>query len=323
MTSTQTPAQAAIQQTVEALAAAAAPPGPVITIGEGPRNARTDPDSGLRFYRASAALQAAITGLPAETLADRDLVSVTSARRMAGVPHGLHQWSLTQVVNRALDSLSSIVQRVSTGDPGQVALAKTELRRAATEERDRAAVLGRAVHDAAERGLALTQVGPEVAPRLRWYYDWLAVSGAEILGKEFQVWNLGVGYAGTADLLVRFPLGWQVSESFAFPPGAICVVDNKTGKSVFSEHALQTLAYLMADVVATDDRVDEHLTALLRQASGMGVLHLANDHWEFRVLRADPATWAAYRGLVAFALWMHEHSSVETVTAAARRSEAA
>lgn len=273
-----------------------APPAePLIVIGSGPKNARTDPDTGLRFYSWQG----------------RELPSVTSVRRMAGVPHGLHQWSITQVVNRALDNLGSIVARAAGRDPGQLAVIRTELRRAATEERDRAAHLGTAVHDAAAKGASLLAVPPEVAPRLRQYIDWLEASGAEILASEFQTWNLTVGYAGTADLMVRFP------------NGSIWVLDLKTGKGVYSEHALQLIAYLMAEFVGTDDVVDEQTTTLLRQASGMGVLHLANDHWEFRALTADAATWTAFRGLVAFATWMHEHNAIESVTAGSRRSEAA
>lgn len=298
---------------------------PLIVIGQ-PRNARTDPESGLRFYEASAALQADAQrlGLTRHALpVARELVSVTTVRRMAGTPYRLHQWSLTQVVNKALETVDLIRQRVAARDPGQLALARTELRKAATEERDRAAALGKAVHSAAERGLALTSVEPEIRPRLRWYYDWLAASGAEILGSEFQVWNLEVGYGGSCDLLVRFPNGWQVSDTFAYPPGSIVVVDLKTGKSAFSEHAQQVLAYLMGEFVGSDDRVDERLTALLRAASGTAVLHLADSGWEFFAVEADPAMWRAYRGLVVFALWMHEHDAMESVTAAMRRSEAA
>jgi hypothetical protein len=113
------------------------------------------------------------------------------------------------------------------------------------------------------------EVGPDVAPRLRQYLDWLATSKAEILATEFQCWNLGIGYAGTADLLVRFP------------DQSIWLVDLKTGKGVYGEHALQLLAYLMAEFVGTDDVVDETTTEYLKAATGLAVLHLEADKWEF------------------------------------------
>jgi hypothetical protein len=265
---------------------------PLITVGSGPRNARTDPQSGLRFY----------------TWQGRELPSVTSVRRMAGLPHGLHQWAIGKVVDRVVDHIGEIVAELRNPDPSHVTLVRRWLRQAATEERDRAAELGTAVHDAAASGRTLADVGPQIAPRLRQYLDWLATSGAEVLGSEFQVWHLTAGYAGTADLLVRFP------------NGSIWLVDLKTGKGVYSEHALQLIAYLMAEFVGTDDVVDERLTALLHQASGMAVLHLADDHWEFRVLTADAGTWTSFRGLLAFSRWMYEHATVDAVTTATRRS---
>lgn len=272
-------------------------PAPTIIVGAGPKNARTDPESGLRFY----------------TWQGRELPSVTSVRRMAGIPHGLHQWSITQVINKALDNLPSIFARLASGaaaDPGQVALIRTELRRGATEERDRSAQLGIAVHDAAATGRSLTAVPPEVAPRLRQHLDWLKQSGAEVLAVEFQVWNLEVGYAGTADLLVRFP------------DGSIWVVDLKTGKGVYAEHSLQLIAYLMGEFVGNDGVVDEARTALLHSVTGMAVLHLTNAGWEFQAIRADSRCWNAFRGLLAFATWMWAHEKAADVVVGRRKGAA-
>jgi len=263
-----------------------------IVIGSGPKNARTDPQSGLRLY----------------TWQGRELPSVTSIRRLAGMPHGLHQWSIGKVIDYALNNLPSIVARVA--DAAQLVLVRSELRKAATAERDAAAKLGIAVHDAAATGKSIVEVGSDVAPRLRQYLDFLAVSGAEVLASEFQCWNLTVGYAGTADLLVRFP------------NGRVYLVDLKTGKGVYTEHALQLAAYLMAEFVGSDDVVDERLTGLLRSVMGMGILHLADDHWEYRALEPDAEMWRAFRGLVAFATWMHEHPDVGTVTLGSRRGSA-
>lgn len=264
---------------------------PVLTVTVGPRNARTDPQSGLRFYRWHGF----------------DLPSVTTIRRMAGIPFGLHNWAIGKVVDRALDEWSELGEKLRTGDPADTALVRHRLRQAATDERDAAARLGTAVHDAAATGKALTDVPPDVAPRLRQYLDWLEKSGAEILGSEFQVWNLTVGYAGTADLLCRFP------------DGSIWVVDLKTGKGIYGEYALQLLAYLMAEFIGEDDTRDERLSGLLAQARGVAVLHLADDHWEFVSLRADGETWTAFRGLLAFGLWMRDHEARESFALGSRK----
>jgi hypothetical protein len=182
------------------------------------------------------------------------------------------------------------------------------LRLAATEERDAAAELGTAVHDAAASNLDIETVEPAVRPRLLQFRSWLATARPEILATEFQCWNLTAGYAGTADLLVRLL------------DGSIWLIDLKTGKGTYAEHALQLIDYRTAEFVGSDDVVDDRLTALLHACSGMAVLHLADDHWEFRAIRFDQETLDASRGLLAFARWMHDHRDIGDVTVASRRS---
>lgn len=261
-----------------------------LTVTVGPRNAYTDPASGLRFYRWQG----------------RDLPSVTSIRRMAGIPHGLHQWAIGKVIDRVLDDFGKIRTLVESGDPGNVKVVRTHLRAGATAERDLAAALGTAVHDAAATGRSLSEVTPEVAPRLRQYLDWLEVSGAEILASEFQCWNLTVGYAGTADLLVRLR------------DGSVWLVDIKTGKGVYADHASQCVAYARAEFVGADDEIDAELTALLREVTGTAVLHLSDKGWEFVKLVDDDAVWNAFRGLLLFATWTAQHPSAESITLAIR-----
>ncbi len=268
---------------------------PLITVGApaGPKNADTD-SNGLRYY----------------TWNGLRYPSVTTIRRLAGIPHGLHQWSLNQVIDRVLDEAPAIALRLGSGEPSQVAMTRQYLRSAATEQRDKAALLGTAVHAAAAENIPITEVGPDIAPRLRQYLDWRERSGVEILATEFQVWNPTVGYAGSCDLLGRFP------------DGSIWVIDLKTGKGVYGEHALQLMAYLMAEFVGMDDTVDEGTTALLHQARGIAVLHLGDKDWEFISLRSDAETWRAYRGLLAFGVWMAAHGAIDTVSLGSRKGAA-
>ena len=116
------------------------------------------------------------------------------------------------------------------------------------------------------------QVPAEVAPRLRQYLAWKAASRAEIVASEFQVFSTTYGYAGSCDALVRFA------------DGSLWIVDYKTGKGIYAEHALQLMAYTMPTVVGADDMVDEALTELLHQVTGMAVLHLSDEGWEFHAL---------------------------------------
>lgn len=267
---------------------------PQLTIVTGPRNARTDPDTGLRYYRWQG----------------RDLPSVTSIRRMAGLPHGLHQWAIGKVIDYAIGNAPKIAE-LANADSGVITLLKSELRKAATAERDLAAELGTRVHDAAASGHDPATVDEKLRPRLRQYHHWLEASGAEILAAEFQCWSLTHGYAGTADLLVRFR------------DGSVWLIDLKTGKGIYPEHALQLTAYRRSDFVGADDVVDDHVSDLLRHASGMAVLHLADDGWEFIRVREDEEAWEAFCGLLRFATWMSSHTTVESVADARRKGAAA
>lgn len=266
---------------------------PFIRVKVGPRNSYSDPESGLRFYRWQGV----------------DYPSVTTIRRMAGLPHGLHQWAIGKVVDHAIGHAVENALRM-TMDPSVITVIRHELRRAATAERDAAAALGTAVHDAAATRRSVEEVAEELRPRLRQYLHWLDVSGAVILASEFQVWSPSVGYAGTADLLVRLP------------NGSTWLIDLKTGKGVWSEHALQVIAYAGADFVGNDDVVDEELTAALKSVTGIAILHLQDDHWEFRAVRRDKDTWHAWRGLLLFAVWLFHHPDPDSVTVARRRGSA-
>lgn len=277
------------------LQAAAIPEPFRIVVGPGPKNSSTDPATGLRFYEWQGRL----------------LPSVTSIRRLAGVPFGLHNWTINQVIDYTLDHIAGLALQIGQRKPEMLAMARHELRGAATAKRDEAAKLGTAVHDAAAEGKALTDVSPEVAPRLRQYLDWLNASGATILASEYQVWNLTIGYAGTVDLLVRFP------------NGEIYLLDLKTGKSTYPEHAMQCLAYLMAEFAGNDGRIDDRITGLHRQIAGIGILHLADDHCVFQRLKLDPDTWIAFRGLLAFALWVAANPRIDSLVLAEWRSEPA
>jgi len=281
-----------------------------ITIEPGPANARSDPTTGLRWY----------------TWQGRKLPSVTSIRRMAGMPHGLHNWALTRVIERATlshDELTAMLTRERRPrervlEKNRIAEASAWLRAASTEERDAAAALGTAVHDAAARGLTPDQVpdefvirhdgqdvtilGFEVRPRLAQYLDWKRTTHAMVLLSERQAWHLTLGYAGSFDLLIRTA------------DGRVVLVDIKTGQGIYPEHLLQVLAYANAEFVGQDDVVDEEATAWLHAVDAVAVLHIGPDRWEWRELDATSEAWRAFRGLLAFATWMSDHPTADSIT---------
>ena len=269
-----------------------------VKIQAGPRNAHTDPESGMRFYRWQG----------------QEYPSVTSIRRMAGIPFGLHNWSIGQVIDHAIENTFLFNDRLlglNGNEPeAEAALIRHELRRSATAKRDAAAELGTAVHDAAAAGRLLEEVDPELRPRLAQYLDWLRVSKAVVIAAEFQVFNLSIGYAGSVDLLCQFA------------DGSVWLVDLKTGGGIYSEHNLQVAAYAHAEFVGADDVVDQWLTDWFRAITNYAVLHLSDEGWEFIALPTDNGAWEAFQGLLWFALWTRDHVAVESFTDALRTGAA-
>lgn len=274
----------------------------LLTISPGPRNAHTDAETGLRWYRWRGV----------------DYPSVTTIRRMAGLPFKLHQWTISQVVNRAveqLDTMNAMMTRErrprERHDPDiqyrkRVKETKAWLRAAAVEERDRKASRGTAIHDAATARKSLAEVPEDLRRSLHQFYHWLDDSGAEIIAVEQQVFNLSLGYAGTFDILCRMP------------DGRILLVDLKTGNSTYVDHVLQMIGYGMGEFVGADDVVNDELTKMLREANGMMLLHLTDEGWHEQEIEVTPRQFRAFTGLLDFAVFVNEFQDINDLLSSHR-----
>jgi hypothetical protein len=268
-------------------AVAAAKKAPLIKVTSGPMNARTDPESGLRFY----------------TWNGEEYPSVTSIRNLAGMPFKLNVWRTNQVIDRAMTKYDELGKLLAQGtDPKTVA---AWLRKAADEKRDAAANLGTRVHDHAAAGTTLDKAPADVAPFLMQYRHWLAETGIEILLVERQVWNEEVGYAGTFDLIGRFP-----------KTGKCWMIDLKTGSGVYPEHAFQLEAYRRAEFIGENDVIDQDATRILAEVTGQAILHLSATGWTFKVIPPSDKTWRAFRGLLLFANWAYLNQSIDGLISA-------
>ena len=263
----------------------------VITVTSGPKNAVTDPETGLRYY----------------VWKGQRYPSVSSLRRMAGLSFQLHQWTISRVIDRAVgehDILTRILERPArprerVRDKNVQLEARRWLRSAATEERDAAAELGTAVHTAVTSGQRPMDVAEDVRPYLYQYLSWLHDSGATILAVEQQVFNITEGYAGSFDLLV------------SFRNGEVYVIDVKTSRGTYTDHALQIVGYSQAEFSGEDDVIDPAVTTLLASATGMALLHLTPEGWTFQRVRVTPRLYSAFRGLLNFSTFMAENLSID------------
>jgi len=91
------------------------------------------------------------------------------------------------------------------------------------------------------------------------------------------------------------------------------VIDVKTSRGTYTDHALQIVGYSMAEFVGEDDVIDEPLTKLLASANGMALLHLTPEGWTFQRIKVTPKLFNAFRGLREFATFMAEHQQIESL----------
>lgn len=248
----------------------------------GPANARTDRETGMRFYEWDGV----------------EYPSVTTLRRMAGMSFPLHQWAVSQVVNRAVDNINDLNRMLTSNDPLVVQAAKTWLRAAQTEERDRAATLGKRVHSAVEESKNLGSVDKDVLPYIKHYKHWLDSTGFNVLRSEAQIFNLSKGYAGSFDIL-----GYANKD--------VHIVDVKSGKNTYPEHALQATAYSLGEFIGKDNVVDKEATELLHRVNSISLLHLTPMGWKWQHIDIDRYMVIAFNGLLAFAKWAHAHPDME------------
>jgi hypothetical protein len=234
----------------------------------GPKNARTDEDSGVRRY----------------TWRGRELPSNTSLRRLVGLPFTLHNWILTQHIEAAIDVLTR-----ETHEGESVEDIKRLIRKQGTAKRDRAADLGIRIHAATAAGIVPDRAPADERPRLYQYQHWLATSGFTVLLAERQVFNLTLGYAGSFDILGRDA------------DGRIGLLDIKTGDGVYIDHLLQLIGYALGEFIGEDDVIDRAATRLLEQVAFVAVLHLGEKGWELLELDVPKRARLAFRALTILA----------------------
>lgn len=248
------------------------------TRSSGPPDAKINP-AGYRTYR-----------WPGED-GERELLSVTSIRKLCGEPFGLVAWQIGKVIDRAMtEEFREKINAYGNDDPLNAVALKKWLRAATTEERDKAANKGLDIHSALEMGFSPDEANEQTRPYIRQVHNFLADSGYEIVCQEQQTWNLTVGYAGTLDVIFRHK-----------GTGKVVVGDWKTSKSVYLDHVAQLHFYLGAEFIGKGGKVDAKNTALLQEATTGGILHLRPDGWSWHEFEMSEEVLGACFGSARFA----------------------
>lgn len=323
-----------------------------------PANARTGAN-GIRIYTWAE---------PGEEPVE--VISVTSIRKMNGIPMGLQNWMLSNVVNLATGQRQVVrigprggVKKVYVRDgdfPGQFMerMAATEgndeklndvrkwLRNTADEPRDRAAVRGSVVHELIEHHVPYAGLTPAIATfyiegqqrrdkrewpvdeddinfvmnALRQYEHMRVAEPFVILAQEPQVWNLSLGYAGSADVLIwLLPASeagrldyWQGradrkeldADDIRAVGGVVAVGDWKTASDVYVDNIVQVTAYAIGEFIGLDGVRDERLTGILTMARRGAIVHIRPDGWSIDHFRVREDIVYAFMGSVAFARFL-------------------
>lgn len=193
-----------------------------------------------------------------------------------------------------------------------------EVKGEVTVARDKAADLGSRIHHLAQHHVLGVIVAPEegddrAAPFVAQYVKFLADFDVDIErdieSVELTVAYPSFGYAGTLDLLVWLPLAFVGGKAVPTPDGKkhLWLVDLKTSTtrpatSVYGEYALQLAALRHArEAWLPDDTV----IPMVKGIVGSAVLNLRARTYELVPVPSETAEFAAFKGSLALAKWMH------------------
>lgn len=259
-----------------------------------PPNAAVN-DDGLRIY----------------TFNGQPLISATSSRRVVGMPFALSTWQVNQVITAA--NLMRGTLQDKTMNPDEYGKA---LRKLAMGERDAAAALGSSVHEAADLGVYSETLNEDDLrkPFLRQYEAWLRSDmQPEVLVSEQQVFHLKEGYAGSLDLIANLTIAGKRMRT---------LVDLKTGKGIYTDHAIQLALYMGAEFIGGYDPIEDldvmfpTPTQHLMDCETMGVLHLRPDAWSFVEIPYTDRLAAAALDMVRLARFYMDNPDIETLKGA-------
>lgn len=262
---------------------------------------------------------------------------------------------LKSVTQNVVDEYpSEFVKRYMAADGKQGPLDELRkwVRETADEPRNIAAMRGTMVHEAIEKNVAFDRVERPyveaafsnmssrdkarakrgvsdadvlfIRDGVRQYWDMRQNVPFVIITREPQVFNLTLGYGGSADVLIWF-LGHFEDDVFVPLPnldamsanlpkgrnltleaverigGTLAVGDWKTSKGVYTDQVVQVHAYGAGEFVGSDGVRDHRLTDIL-QATTMGVLfHIRPTGWAVHVFPFTEEVFNGFVGSVAFA----------------------
>ena len=240
---------------------------------------------------------------------------------------------------------SEFVQRylACDGEQGKLDEVRKWLRETADQPRNIAAIRGTIVHAAIEKNVqfdrierpwveaefanlssrdkAKAKAGVQdedvrfVRASVRQYWDMRARVPFVIISREPQVFNLRLGYGGSADALVWFlpegakitdiPKAHQITQKVIESiGGSTGIGDWKTSKGVYTDQVVQCHAYGAAEFVGENGVVDHRLTDILQATTQGALFHIRPNGWGVHRFEFTEQVFRAFGGSVAFARFL-------------------
>lgn len=217
--------------------------------------------------------------------------SVTTILQAVAKP-ALVPWAARRVAEAAVADAHVLV-KLREIDP-EAAIER--LAKAVWRNKTRAALTGTQLHRAAEAitGHGRFELTPESAPFVRQFEAFLAACQPSFRHREVAVYSRTHGYAGTLDAIAEMG-------------GRTVLLDFKTSKGVYSEHALQLAAYRHAEFVGADDGTELPLPAI----DAAYILHITPERWRLIEMDAGDETFAAFLAAKTLSAWLAQQRGMD------------
>jgi len=192
------------------------------------------------------------------------LASVTTVIGATTSMPWLTPWAAKLAAEAAVEHYAMVGELIKIGPDGAVDWIKGEAKR----RREKASETGTWLHDVVEAlalDASLPDMPDEVEPFAEAFVDWCIEWEPEFLMSECAVANPARGYAGTLDLVVRFPK-WADSPEL----GGTWCLDVKSGANLSAYMPVQLEAYRRA----TEVWLPQGRKAAMPAVDRIGVLHV-------------------------------------------------
>jgi hypothetical protein len=151
-----------------------------------------------------------------------------------------------------------------------------------------------------------------ISRAVRQYWDMRANVPFIIIAREPQVFNLTMGYGGSADTIIWFlpeetdprslPKAHLITiEDVIRIGGFLAVGDWKTSRNVFTDHVVQVHAYGAGEFIGADGVRNERLTELLQATTKGVIVHIRPTGWGVHTFPFTEEVFNGFAGSVAFA----------------------